>query len=72
MVGGSGTHSRTCFPRGGRWHAGNKDGAVRRLDRLMRDAVDSIPACPGEQGLRELILAYGQRFLPEGLARAAA
>lgn len=48
------------------------DGAVRRLDRLMRDAVDSIPACPGEQGLRELILAYGQRFLPEGVARAAA
>jgi geranylgeranyl diphosphate synthase type II len=48
------------------------DGAIRRLERLMADAVDSIPDCPGEVELRQLILLYGQRFLPEGLARAAA
>jgi geranylgeranyl diphosphate synthase type II len=48
------------------------DGAIRRLERLMADAVDSIPGCPGEAELRQLILLYGQRFLPEGLARAAA
>ncbi len=48
------------------------DGAVRRLDRLMADAVDSIPACPGAAELRALILRYGKHFLPEGLVRAAA
>lgn len=48
------------------------DGAVRRLDRLMADAVDSIPHCPGAADLRTLILCYGQRFLPDGLVRAAA
>jgi geranylgeranyl diphosphate synthase type II len=48
------------------------DGAVRRLDRLMRDAVNSIPVCPGAEELRGLILAYGKHFLPEGVARTAA
>ena len=48
------------------------DGAVRRLERLMADAVDAMPPCPGATELRHLILAYGKRFLPEGLARAAA
>ena len=40
------------------------DGAVRRLDRLMVDAVGSMPACPGSAELRTLILRYGRHFLP--------
>jgi geranylgeranyl diphosphate synthase type II len=48
------------------------DGAVRRLERLMAEAVDSIPGCPGADELRGLILRYGKHFLPEGMARAAA
>jgi geranylgeranyl diphosphate synthase, type II len=48
------------------------DGAVRRLDRLMADAVGSMPACPGSAELRTLILRYGRHFLPEGVVRVAA
>ena len=47
-------------------------GAIGRLDELVREAVDSIPDCPGARELRALILAETRRFLPRQLARLAA
>jgi geranylgeranyl diphosphate synthase type II len=47
-------------------------GAIQRLDQLVAEAVDSIPACSGGAGLRALILMEAQRFLPKELARQAA
>jgi geranylgeranyl diphosphate synthase type II len=47
-------------------------GAIERLEHLVAGAVDSIPACSGAAGLRALILAEAQRFLPKQLARQAA
>ena len=47
-------------------------GAVQRLERLLAEAVDSIPPCPGGAALRASIMAESQRFLPKGLVRAAA
>ena len=48
------------------------DGAVARLKDLLKNAIDSIPACPGAAELRNTILAQSSRFLPEELARRAA
>jgi len=48
------------------------DGAIDRLERLVEEAVDSIPACPGAAELRLLIRRQAQRFVPAGLARIAA
>lgn len=48
------------------------DGALQRLHLLLDEAVEAIPACPGEDTLRSLILLETQRFLPKGLARRAA
>jgi geranylgeranyl diphosphate synthase, type II len=47
-------------------------GAVQRLERLLGEAVASIPPCPGGAMLRASILAESQRFLPKDLVRAAA
>ena len=47
-------------------------GAIERLEDLVREAVDSIPACSGAAALRTLMLAEAQRFLPTSLARVAA
>lgn len=47
-------------------------GAVRRLDQLVSEAVDSIPACAGAAALRASIVIEAQRFLPKELAREAA
>ena len=47
-------------------------GAVDLLDRLVAEAVDSIPRCPGAVQLKALIRMEAQKFLPKELARAAA
>lgn len=47
-------------------------GAVELLDRLVAEAVDSVPRCPGSVQLKLLIRTEAQRFLPKQLARAAA
>jgi geranylgeranyl diphosphate synthase type II len=47
-------------------------GAIRHLDGLVSQAVDSVPACPGAGGLRSLIVAETKSFLPKNLHRAAA
>jgi geranylgeranyl diphosphate synthase, type II len=45
------------------------DGAVERLRELVTGAVDSIPACPGADGLRALVHGEMQRLLPDHLAQ---
>jgi geranylgeranyl diphosphate synthase type II len=47
-------------------------GAIERLDDLVAGAIAAIPPCPGAASLRGLITLQSKRFLPEGLARAAA
>ncbi len=47
-------------------------GAVQRLEHLVKDALDSMPACPGAAELRAHILAETHRLLPRKLARPAA
>lgn len=44
------------------------DGAMDRLEQLIRDAVDSIPECPGRDKLRALVVGEAQRLLPSELA----
>ena len=46
--------------------------AVAHLDRLIAEAVDSIPACSGAAGLKAVIQMEAQRFLPSELAQRAA
>ena len=40
------------------------DGAVIHFDRLIAQAIDSIPVCPGEGLLRSLVLAESRRLVP--------
>ena len=47
-------------------------GAVERLERLVREGIESIPLCPGANDLRALIMLEATRLLPKGLARHAA
>ncbi len=47
-------------------------GAVARLELLISDAMDSVPACPGERELRELVRAQALRLAPKRLLRSAA
>jgi geranylgeranyl diphosphate synthase, type II len=47
-------------------------GAVMHLKRLVTDAVDSIPNCPGAADLRIQMYAETLKFLPKELARVAA
>ncbi len=47
-------------------------GAVRRLESLIAMAMDSIPACPGEQNLRELVRLQALRLAPKRLLESAA
>ncbi|MCX7891315.1 MAG: polyprenyl synthetase family protein [Burkholderiales bacterium] len=47
-------------------------GAVRRLDLLVGEAVDSIPVCRGGDALRAQIRAEVDALLPRDLARRAA
>ena len=45
------------------------DGALARLVELTTGAVESIPDCPGADGLRALVHGEMQRLLPEHLAQ---
>ena len=48
------------------------EGAVQRLEQLLKEAIGSIPACPGAAELRGVILAQSKRFVPKGLVLVAA
>jgi geranylgeranyl diphosphate synthase type II len=47
-------------------------GAVERLQELVNSAVEAIPACPGEEDLRNLIRSEVMRLLPKELMRRVA
>lgn len=40
------------------------EGAVRRLDDILAGAIASIPACPGEAALAQMVRAYADRLVP--------
>lgn len=46
--------------------------AVARFRLLMKEAVESIPDCPGAADLRAHMIAEAKQFLPEELSRRAA
>ncbi len=39
-------------------------GAVGRLDDILAGAIASIPACPGEAALAQMVRAYADRLVP--------
>jgi len=39
-------------------------GAVQRLDNILAGAISSIPACPGEAALAQMVKAYADRLVP--------
>ncbi|MBR2657669.1 MAG: polyprenyl synthetase family protein [Loktanella sp.] len=41
-------------------------GAVRRFDDILGGAISSIPACPGEAALAQMVRAYADRLVPAG------
>ena len=47
-------------------------GAVARLESLIGEAMASVPACPGEEELRELVRLQALRLAPKQLVRSAA
>lgn len=47
-------------------------GAVARLEALVGEAMASIPSCPGENELRELVRMQALRLAPKRLVRSAA
>jgi geranylgeranyl diphosphate synthase type II len=47
-------------------------GAMDRLERLVTEAIGSIPPCPGATELKALVQSEAKRFLPKDLARHAA
>jgi len=47
-------------------------GAVERFNRLIAEASDSIPNCPGGEFLRELVDLEAQRLLPATLLQRVA
>ncbi|MDX2308650.1 MAG: polyprenyl synthetase family protein [Hyphomicrobium sp.] len=60
-------HARPSAPR-----ALGLEGAVARIESLLRDAVDAIPPCEGAAELRSIIAAQAKRFVPKSLGRHAA
>ena len=48
------------------------DGAIAHLRHLAEEAVDAVPACPGQSALRSHILTETLRLIPQELARTAA
>ena len=48
------------------------DGAIDALRRLATAAVDAVPSCPGEAGIRAHILSETQRLVPRQVAARAA
>lgn len=47
-------------------------GAVAYLDKLLEEAMNAIPPCPGEAELRERLMKQAAQFLPKELAQRAA
>lgn len=47
-------------------------GALAHLESLISAAMDSIPACPGQEELRELVRLQALRLAPKHLVRSAA
>jgi geranylgeranyl diphosphate synthase, type II len=45
-------------------------GAVKRFDDILGGAISSIPACPGEAALAQMVRAYADKLVPAG-ARAS-
>lgn len=48
------------------------EGAVRRLQALVQEALESIPACEGGGDLGELLAVQAQRLVPKALRESAA
>lgn len=46
-------------------------GAVGRLDDILAGAISSIPACPGEAALAQMVRAYADRMVPAAARRGA-
>ena len=47
------------------------DGAIARLENILSGAIASIPSCPGEAALCEMVRAQAERLMPVIPARAA-
>lgn len=41
-------------------------GAVKRFDDILGGAISSIPACPGEGALAQMVRAYADKLVPAG------
>lgn len=48
------------------------DGALHRLEGLVKGAIEAIPVCPGAGDLKLLIMSEAKRLVPKRLARVAA
>lgn len=47
------------------------DGAVQLLKRMIAEAIEKIPECPGRGELQKQIAEEGQQFLPENMRDVA-
>lgn len=41
-------------------------GAIQRFDDMLGGAISSIPACPGEAALAQMVRAYADKLVPAG------
>jgi geranylgeranyl diphosphate synthase type II len=48
------------------------EGAVRYFERLVAEVIAAIPACPGEDALRELVAHEANRLVPSEIMALAA
>ncbi|MDJ0825337.1 MAG: polyprenyl synthetase family protein [Rhodobacter sp.] len=48
------------------------DGAIGRLKDILSGAIASIPACPGEAALAQMVTAYAEKVTPVAPARQRA
>ncbi|MEE4120056.1 MAG: polyprenyl synthetase family protein [Paracoccaceae bacterium] len=48
------------------------DGAIRRLKDILSGAIASIPSCPGEAALAQMVNATAERLVPTHAAAGAA
>lgn len=44
-------------------------GAIQRFDDILAGAISSIPACPGEAALAQMVRAYADRLVPADARR---
>ena len=47
-------------------------GALARLQDLVAEAVEAVPACEGQAALRDLVVKIAERLVPASLQHAAA